>query len=162
MLLSWALRAWRQVAATRRMRFQRWCDELPRECGAQVCSLLPCLMPQCRSASPMLSGLHWLLSSPLALQGSCTGMVSLCFHGLPRGMLCTRELRGVLPPASFHRLPQPWEGIILCLTCYPESALSSGQTKDKMPTESSHSVQTKQHKCCCKGCKWGKRFLISF
>lgn len=103
------------------------------------------VLPSCSPAAlaaPLSSGM------PAPLQGSSTDKVSLWFPGLPCGISCTRELRGVLPPASFHGLPQPWEGIILCLTCYLQITLSSGQTRDKMLTESSHNIQTKQQQCC--------------
>lgn len=156
------------VAVTGRMRFQRWYDKLPRVSGAPVCSLPPRLTPPCRGASPGspdctgCSPVARNASSPPGLQRCCAGTFSLRFHGLPWGISCARELRGVLPPASFHRLPRPWEGIILCLTRYLEIALSSSQVKDKMPTESGRRIWTKQHTCCCKGCKWGKRFLIGF
>lgn len=157
MLLSWILHMWKLAAVTRRMRCRRWYNKLPRDCGARVRSLLPCLVPQRRGASPLLSQLRWLLSSSPALQGSGTATGSRRFPGLPRGISRTGELRGVLPPASFHRLPQPGEGIILRLTCDLESTLSSHQAKGKTPTGSSHRVQMKRHKCCCKGCKWGKK-----
>lgn len=80
-----------------------------------------------------------------------SGLLHRHVRGLPCEVSRTRELIGVLPPASFHRLTQPCEGIILCLTCYLEVTLSSGQAKDKMPAESSHSIK-KKRKCCCKGC----------
>lgn len=114
--------------------------------------------PDCTGCSPVARN----ASSPPGPRRCRSGTFGLRFHGLPWGVSCARELRGVLPPASLHRLPRPWEGIILCLTRYLEITLSSSQVKDKMPTESGHRIWTKQHKCCCKGCKWGKRFLIGF
>lgn len=79
----------------------------------------PCCMPQCCCASLLLSsspGCSPVPRDASTPRGSCADTTSLCFPGLPRAASHTRELRGVLPPALFHRLPQLWEGIILCLT----------------------------------------------